>query len=227
MTALIDAGRQEGYVRLWLADLVFALDGILRQHYQVFEFTADPACIFRAQFGCAERAFDLPDGTLIRPGDRMLNLHYWNEQIPRVPLAGPTIGWARRFCRQMELSLCELARYCAANPATDDIVAVAANVAHGTLQQRDQLTSIMRRFGFAPPVDPEPARSDPRLRRLGENLLIAGIVLARNPAVLRVDALWRDRTELLLSRKELTERFGKPVPCGEAPPDVEDRCRIR
>lgn len=227
MTALIDAGREEGHDRPWLAELVFALDGILRQRYQVFEFTADRACIFRAQFGCADRAFDLPDGTPIRPGDRMLNLHYWNEQIPRVPLAGPTIGWARRFCRRTESSLCELARYCAANPAAHDVVAIAANVAQGTRQQRDQLTGIMRRFGFAPPVVLEPARSDARLRRLGENLLIAGMVLARNPAVLRVDTLWRDRTELFLSAKQLAERFGRHVQCGKALPHVEDQCRTR
>jgi hypothetical protein len=227
MTALIDARREEGHDRPWLAELVFALDGILRQRYQIFEFTADPACIFRAQLGCADRAFDLLDGTPIRQGDRILNLHYWNEQIPRVPLAGPTIGWARQFCHRMESSLCELARYCDANRAAHDVVAIAANVAQGTRQQRDQLNTILRRFGFAPPVALRPARCDARLRRLGENLLIAGMVLARNPAVLRVDTLWRDRTEVFLSAQELAERFGKPVRRGDASPHVEDRCRTR
>jgi hypothetical protein len=223
MTASIDAGRAQGLVRPWLADLVFAFDGILRQRQQVFEFTTNPACIFRTQLARAERACELPDGTSIRPGDRMLSLHYWNEQIPRVPMAGPTIGWARQFCRQMQLSLCELARYCAIHPELDDVVAIAANVSQGTRQQRDQLTSIMRRFGFAPPVALEPARSDARLRRLGENVLITVFILARNPVVLRADTLWRDRTELLLSRAALAERFGEPLPCGEATPHVEDQ----
>lgn len=227
MTAFIDAGREEGHVRPWLAGLVFAFDAFLRQRHQVFEFTADPDCIFRAQLGYADHAVDLVDGIRIRPGDRMLNLHYWNEQIPRVPPAGPTIGWARQFCRQMESSLRELARYCTAHPELDDVVAIAANVAQGTRDQRAQLTYIMRRFGFAPPAAVEPSRSDARLRRLGENLLIAVMVMARNPIVLRVDTLWRDRTELYLSRTALAERFGEPVRCGAATPHVEDRWTTR
>jgi hypothetical protein len=227
MTALLRAGREEPHVRAWIAELVFALDEILRQRQQVFEFTADPSCIFRAQFGHAEHAFELLDGTRIQPGDRVLNLHYWNEQIPRVPLAGPTIGWARQFRRAMELSLRELSRYCAAAHEARDVVAIAANVAQGTRQQRDQLNGIMRRFGFAPPLAVEPARPDAMLRRLGENLLIAGMVLARNPVVLRVDTLWRDRTELFLSRTGLAERFGETVGCDEPTAHVEDRCRTR
>ena len=227
MAAFIDASREEGHVHPWLAGLIFAFDAFLRQRYQVFEFTADPDCIFRAQLGCAHRAADLPDGLRIRPGDRMLNLHYWNEQIPRVPPTGPTIGWARHFCRQMESSLRELARYCAAHPELDHVVAIAANVTQGTRDQRAQLTYIMRRFGFAPPAAVEPLRSDARLRRLGENLLIAVMVMARNPVVLRVDTLWRDRTELYLSRTALVERFGEPVRCSAAAPHVEDRWTTR
>jgi len=227
MTALMDSGREDGHLRPWLAELVFALDGILRQRHQVFEFTADPACIFRVQLARAEHPFDLPNGTRIRPGDRVLNLHYWNEQIPRVPLAGPTIGWARKFCCRMDSSLRELARYCAADPDARDVVAVVANLAQGTRQQRDQLTNIMRRFGFAPPLALADARPEAMLRRFGENLLIAGMVLARNPVVLRVDTLWRDRTVLVLSRAALSARFGEPVRCGEATPHTEERCRTR
>jgi hypothetical protein len=227
MTVSLDAGREEGHVRAWLTELVFAFDGILRQRQQVFEFTADPTCIFRAQFARAERAFDLLDGTRVRPGDRMLNLHYWNEQIPRVPPAGATIGWARQFRRQMELSLFELGRYCAQTPELFDIVAIAANVSQGTREQRDQLTNIMRRFGFAPPLAIEPVRSDARLRRLGENVLITVFILARNPVVLRADTLWRDRTELFLSRTALAERFGQPDRRGETSPHVKSLCRTR
>ncbi len=227
MTALIDAGGGERGVRPWLAELVFAVDAILRQRHQVFEFTADPACIFRAQLTCAERALDLADGTRIRPGDRVLNLHYWNEQIPRVPPAGPTIGYARQFCRQMDLSLRELARHCAAHRELDDVVAIAANVAQGTRRQRDQLTYIMRRYGFAPAAALEPAPSEAKLRRLSENLFIAVMVMARNPVVLRMDTLWRDRTELFLSRTTLAARFGGAARCGGAIPHAEERWRMR
>lgn len=215
MSALFDAGQNDKHVHPWLTDLVFAFDGFLRQRQQVVEFTANPACVFRLQLGRAERRFELADRTQVRPGDLLINLHLWNEQIPRVPQAGPTIGWAQRFRRQLELSFGELARYCASHPDLRDVTAIGANLTQGTRQQRDQLTSIMRRFGFEPPTGGEPIPSNTRLHRLGENVLISVMVLVRNPVVLRANSLWRDRTELFLSRAALISRFDKDSRCAE------------
>jgi hypothetical protein len=208
MSARIRTERGNRYVRPWLAELVFALDALLRHRYGVIEYTADPACVLRVQLCEAERDFELADGTRVRSQDRLLNLHLWNEHIPSIPAAGPTLGWAQRFRGQLALSFRELARYCVAHPELDDVVAISANLAQGTRQQAQQLTSIMRRFGFAPRPECESASSDASLHRLGENILISVMVLAQNPVALRADSLWRDRIHVFLSRAALMARFG-------------------
>jgi hypothetical protein len=209
MTAWIDAGREHRHAHPWLAEFVFALDALLRHRNQVIEFSTNPACVFRLNLSRAEQPFRLADDTQVRRGDRIMHLHLWNEQIPPVPPAGPTLSWARTLCRALAFSLCELAQYVGAHRDLDDIAAVGANLAQGTREQRAQLTGIMRRFGFAPPADSAAGDSDAMLRRLGENILISFMVLAQNPVVLRADTLWRDRTPLFISRAGLLDRYGE------------------
>lgn len=172
------------------------------------EFSANPTCIFRMNISHVEQAFALADRTRVRSGDRIVYLHLWNEQIPPVPRAGPTLSWARAFCGRLELSLRELAKYIQAHRDLDDVVAIGANFAQGTREQRTQLTNIMRRFGFAPLPDGESACADGTLCRFGENILISVMVLAQNPVVLRADSLWRDRTPLFVSRSAFLDRYG-------------------
>jgi hypothetical protein len=189
MAAWIDAGRRDSPAHPWLAEVVFAFDAILRHRLQVVEYSTDPACIFRLNLSRAEQ-------------------HLWNEQIPPVPSAGPTLSWARTFCGRLDLSMRELARYFSGHPDLNDVAAIGANVAQGTREQRAQLTNIMRRFGFAPLPDGECTCAEAALRRFAENVLISAMVWARNPVVLRADSLWRDRTPLFVSRTALLERYG-------------------
>ncbi len=209
MTALFDAGREDRRSHPWLAELVFAFDAVLRHRHHVVEFSTNPACIFRLNVARAEHAFTLADQTRIEAGDRIVDLHLWNEQIPAVPKAGPTISWARTFCGRLELSVRELAQYLMTHSEMDDVAAVGANVAQGTREQRAQLTNIMRRFGFAPLPEGEAQYAEAALRRLGENILITAMVLAQNPVVLRAESLWRDRTPLFVSRTALLARYGQ------------------
>jgi hypothetical protein len=208
MSALFSAERSHDDPHPWFAEIVFGLDGVLRQRHNVVEFTTHPACILRIQIGRAERGFTLADGIRVQAGGSLIHLHFWNEQVPRVPAAGPTIGWARRFCAQMELSFRELARHCEVGSELDAVVAVGANVTQGTRAQRAQLRRIMRHYGFEAPRETARAASSDRLRRLGENILISAMVLARNPTQVRADTLWRDRTQLFISRAGLVRRFG-------------------
>ncbi len=209
MTAWIDSGQANRHAHPWLAEFVFALDAVLRHRNQVVEFSTNPSCVFRLNLRRAERLFALADQTLIRHGDRIVYLHLWNEQIPPVPKAGPTLSWARTFRDRLTLSLRELAQYVRAHRDLDDVAAVGANLAQGTHEQRAQLTNIMRRFGFAPPADLAAFGSDAVLRRFGENILISFMVMAQNPVALRADTLRRDRTLLFMSRTALLDRYGQ------------------
>ena len=94
-----------------LAALVFAFDRLLRWRQGVFEYTAHPACVFRLQISRCKRDRVLRDGTRLSPGQRFAQLHYWTEQMPPIPLSGPTIASGRELHRGIQISLVELARY--------------------------------------------------------------------------------------------------------------------
>jgi hypothetical protein len=71
---------------LW-AELVFAADSWLQWREGVFEYSHQPDCIFRAQLSRLSSDVLLSDGTFGRRGERVIDLHLWNEQIPVTPMA--------------------------------------------------------------------------------------------------------------------------------------------
>jgi hypothetical protein len=148
----------------------------------------------------------LRDGTRVRPGDRIINLHFWTEQVPLIPPAGPTFGWARHISRIFESSLQELARHLAARADVEDIAAIRASLALGSAARSDQVSRLLSHFGFeAAPRQEEPSVAE-RIHRYGENILISLMVLARNPTTMRSDTLRRGRVVLYLSRRSLELR---------------------
>lgn len=191
----------------WLQKLVSRLDAWLRRRQRVFEYTWARDCIFRMAIDRFDHDVGLPDGVQLRSGDRVVNLHLWNEQVPPVPAAGATIAWARQMNRGLAVSLHHLAKYLAARPDLDDIKAIRANMGFGTAQQGQQLARISGRYGFEPAPKGGFVSRGAAIHRFGENILISLMVLARNAAALRRDSLWRDRIEVFLSRPALDERF--------------------
>ena len=191
-----------------LAELLFALDAPLRRRYSVVEYTDNPLCIFRLQIVRSRRNLVLRDATHLRPAQRMVKLHYWNEQIPPTPETGTTMGWARQMAHRIEISLCELARYLASEPDLRDVSAVCADPAAGTGRQSGQLARVMARYGFEAIAESEPPPIGERIHRFGENILIALMVFAQNANALRAGSLTRKRVPLFLSRRALEQRFG-------------------
>jgi hypothetical protein len=191
----------------WLRAAVGALDARLRLRYGVREYTHRPDCMFRIQVTRAAADLTLSDGARLRAGDRLIDLHVWNEQFPRMAARGPTLGWAARINRSMELSLRELASHLD-HCGLDDIAAIRANMGIGPDEERRRFARFMARFGFGAMPAREPVSLAERMRQLGENILICAAVLARNPAALRPSFLLRGRLEMYLSRRCLEEHYG-------------------
>lgn len=189
--------------RRWLAEALSALDGRLRRHHAVFEYSDDPSCIFRLEISRSAWRLVLRDGTRLLPGQRIARLHFWNEQIPRVPPNGPTIPWARQMQRAIATSLEELASYLSSRPDLRDVAVICAVVPSFTRTQSEQLARIMARYGFETVTGPQYLPIAERLRRFGENILISLIVFAHNPGALRADTLTRVRVSIYLSRRVL------------------------
>ena len=184
---------------------VFGLDRWLRRRQGVYEFTDSPVCLFRINRGEAEHTFTLGDGSRIRRGDPILNLHLWNEQMPPMPADGPTLAWARQAHRAVDISLWELAHWLPRQADLDDIMALRADMRLGTVAQTQQLVRIAAHYGFESTAFQAASGS---LRQFGENILMYLLVLASNPAAMRADVLWRDHALVYLSRAALERRYG-------------------
>ncbi|MBU6526434.1 hypothetical protein OGR47_05375 [Methylocystis sp. MJC1] len=190
-----------------LTPMVEAIDRRLRDRLQVIEYSNSPDCVFRLQIINCEGDLQLDDGTRLRRGDRVIDLHLWNEQIPRMPDGAPTLAFARRIERCVELSLSELAKFLAARRDLDDIRAIRGNMSLGAQHRSDQSARIAARYGFERVSQLEPPSFARTLHRLGENVLVTMLALARNPGSVRGDTLWRDRTLTYLSRRTLENRY--------------------
>jgi hypothetical protein len=186
---------------------VSALDGWLRRRASVREYTSDPRCIFRIEIDRVDRAVMLSDGTWLRAGERIINLHLWNEQIPTFGAEGASVTWASRLMRRIELSLRELCRFLSVAPELSDVVAIRANMALGTKRDTAQLILIASRFGFLAVQTPARCSITERVYRVGENILISLLILAHNTQALRRDSLWRDRVPIALRRSTLEQRY--------------------
>ena len=171
----------------WLERIIFSFDRSLRRWQSVVEFTSDPSCILRIRVGRLDRDIVLADGTCGHAGERFVDLHLWNEQVPAMPSEGASIAWARHMHVCFRQSLAQLARYLAERPDLNDISVV--------------------RCGFERVPADNPLGLGERARRFAENILISLIVLARNAASLRRDTLRRGRTRVFMSRRLLERRY--------------------
>jgi hypothetical protein len=192
----------------WLEAMVSALDDRLRLRHGVIEYTNSPECLFRIQLVTSNEDYVLSDGTCIRPGGRIADLHVWNEQFPCFAGKGPTLAWARRVNRAFDLSLRELAGFLEARRDLDDVVAICANMSLEPAERSAQLVRFVNRFGFEQIAAVSSRSFRQQVHWFGQNILISMMVLARNAAALRADTLRRNRTLVFLSRRELRRRYG-------------------
>jgi hypothetical protein len=186
--------------------LVSKIDRRLRALHGVTEYTSSPHCLFRMEIAICRTQINLGDGTLIRVGDRIVRLHLWNEQIPTISDHGPTLGWGLLVNRRLQTSLRELELFLTSRPDFNDIMAIRAEMALGDAKRTDQLVALAGKYGFERAAAPKRTLAN-RLHRLGENILMAMLVLLHNPASFRISTLRRTCTPVILSRATLRERF--------------------
>ncbi|MGH6777492.1 MAG: hypothetical protein ACRECL_05730 [Bradyrhizobium sp.] len=192
--------------------LVSIIDRRLRANQGIFEYSTCPHCIFRLQLAPSARRIALADGTNVSAGGRLIQLHLWNEHVPRFPARGPTIGWARRIRCDLEMSLQELATFVASRPTLADVTTIEANITFGSSEQTRLVANLAARYGFVRTAESARGYSIlEALHLLGENILISMIVMSHNPAALRADCFRRSRVRVYLHRAELMRRFGKRV----------------
>jgi YkoP-like protein len=193
---------------LWAGSMRLG-DAILRSYYGVYEFTEDPACIFRIGLSEARNAVTLSDGTQIRRGEVIGTLHFSNEQLPRYSIQGPDFHWACAIRDQVRHSLYALADHIEIDPDWREVRALRGEAAFSAGLGISQVRRVAARYGFER-VPTKPSLFS-RLQRVGESFVLWGLARAFNPAAAPRQPFLRDHHELWISRSTLRQRYaGRP-----------------
>ena len=217
MLVHVPAGPKQQSHKKRLEQIVFGIDALLRRRHLVVEYSSDPNCVLRINIGHLDTNISLSDGTRGSAGDALIDLHFWNEQVPIMPRVGPTIAWARQMHLCFLYSLRALAQYLNTRSEYHEVSILRATVVFGASEQNAQVVRLMSRYGFEPALGSTPPRAMRYARRVGENLLISLMVLAHNGPALRRDTLRRDRIHVFLSRQMLERRYGSDLPRPQSP----------
>lgn len=183
--------------------LVRWIDGTLRRRQGVFEFCQHPLCLFRGRVAPAVRDLVLPQ-TTVKAGEPVLELHFWNEQIPQLPLDGPDMRWGVKGQRMLSWTCGDIARRLGHDPRLDGVRAVGGSTILFFPGDASGGERVFRRLGFTtfPPRN--------RLGRFGEfweNLHAWLVMWTFNRATVRVHRLLRlRRTEFWTSTEAFVAR---------------------
>ena len=183
---------------------VRGVDKALRKAMAIREFCGRPTCIFRMAARRSTKHILLADGTEIFPGDRVGDLHLWNENIQRTLGTAVGLGVGARFRTAFLESLQDLALHAATDQEMMEVKAFRAQVCWLWRSRKVNLEAIIRQCGFTI-VSSEPLWIE-RVHDIFENLLIYSLVWSFNPKGLRRRRLTPLRLQLWISREELLRR---------------------
>lgn len=192
-----------------LRRLIRLVDRRLRRRLGIREFCDDPECLFRIRIASAEPWLTAL-GAPVAPGERVLELHFWNERMPHLPAHGPDVAWAARGTRMLRKSLCLLAEHLCAAPDLEPIAAVVGVGALFSSGERPARQRLLARLGF---VASAPRRAGlGRFREFWENVHASLLIWAFNGRSLRGRNLRSlRRVALWMSKEELLRRYGPPA----------------
>jgi hypothetical protein len=184
--------------------LLHRFDRMLRRRQGIFEFTDDPHCVFRLALVPAGRALTLSDGAAIGPGDRVAEIHYWNEHMPQIPDAGHDAAWASQFHRRVAYSLGLIAELLARDPRFADVAALFGAPPFAAAAGASSTAQISRRLGFDV-LDEPPAAN--RVHRWLDSFLIWNLMRIYNPVSARGRGVAHNRVHIWMSRRTLLARY--------------------
>ncbi len=184
--------------------LVGTTDAALRSLCGITEFETASDGLLRIELGHAHHPIVLSDGTHIAPGDVVMELHLWNEQL--MPLEGADFGWAVRMRRQTLSSLHRLALHIAANHELDAVRALCMRPAIARQRPTSALARLLLKIGFEPIAS---APTGPQLViRFLDNVWLWLLTWAHNPRTLDDRQFDRKRREFWISRARFLALFG-------------------
>lgn len=195
-------------VPMILDKIVRKIDAILRNFYHIFNYCEDEDCLLRVSFTESERDITLSDGTHISKGERIAELHFWNEHMPQMPKNGPNMAWALAFRRKIIYSLKGLSSFIQSEPAFKEIAAFFGDPPFSGQESMAPLMELVQRWGFDV-IEKEPPKGLwDRFTAFWEKVYTLMLVWVYNPGSLKNKDAWkRNRDELWISRNILIQEY--------------------
>ncbi len=186
----------------FVQNAIFQLDRLLRRWQGIYEFCAADDCLLRVAIARAAKRIELPDGSIVRPGHEILEIHWWNEHVARLVADKPALARAKCLLALVGHSFEQLAQYLAAAPEAQHVQFVHGNAVLPMRSRRNEIAVRVRQYGFW--VVPPDSGFFERVHDYFEKYLVWGLLWAfhrRKPemkvhTLRRVD-LWTTREEFL------------------------------
>jgi len=196
----------------WLRALIRRIDLLLQRIEGIREYSADERCLFRIALHRVPARLE-PAGLHLRPGDPILDIHLWNEHIPKIAPSGPDFAWAKRFRRRAVQSMRQLAAAIAADPELRQVRAIRARWTIATAEDDGKLARVIGGIGFRSlSAADRPVGFGTPLGRFLNGVWALALVWTFNPHCLHHRTLSWSREEFWISRGAFLERFGSEAP---------------
>jgi hypothetical protein len=184
--------------------LVRRLDAWFRRQEGFIEFDDCPTCVLRVVVKRAECELELSDGLVVLPGEKIIDLHFWNERLPK---ACQGLGWGGRFGRALMRSFVDLATAIDADPRLAGAVAIRGRLAFANGRNREEMARFGQWFGFESIEDTAPLPLSRRLHDAAEDVWLLALTWTFNPGSLPTRKTIRRREDLWISKAKLVERY--------------------
>jgi hypothetical protein len=128
---------------------VFQLDRVLRRWQGIYEFCRRDDCLFRIAVARAKKRVTLPGFGEIRPGDEILEIHWWNEHVAQLVADKPALARAKLLPALVQHSFEQLAKYLATVPEARTVRFIHGSAVLPMRSRGNAVAARVRQYGFS------------------------------------------------------------------------------
>lgn len=209
----------EGKFVAGLERVVRMLDKFLKRYFRIYEFSDDEDCLLRLAITSSTSDITLSDGTQVRPGSPIGELHFWNEHVPTIGEKGHDLTWAISFQHRLIRSLTELAHHVQESPHLNDVAAFRGDIFFNSRCKLLLMANPVKRCGLELVFPSPPQGFRGTTADFFDSLYAFALIWAFNPASLNGKGYQKlKRVQLWISRRTLLSKYGRQSEVHERTP---------